>query len=145
MSDEQRFGSYLHHNAQVFDVVLLRLNQLVQNKPEQRKQRCELENLLNAPALLLKVVQYSHPSSHGLGSLLQLRVAGLHRSSLLRRRERGEAGVRSRLKSLQSEGEDERELHTCFSMSLESVCDGMMSISITKAIALFQEAGATTV
>lgn len=28
--------AHLHHDAQVFDVVLLRLNQLVQNKPEQK-------------------------------------------------------------------------------------------------------------
>lgn len=28
--------SYLHHDAQVFDVVFLCLNQLLQNKPEQR-------------------------------------------------------------------------------------------------------------
>lgn len=34
---EWRMLAHLHHDAQVFDVVLLCLNQLVQNKPEQNK------------------------------------------------------------------------------------------------------------
>lgn len=36
------FLSHLHHQAQVFDIVLLRLNQLIQNKPAQEKENISL-------------------------------------------------------------------------------------------------------
>lgn len=47
--------SHLHHDAQVFDVVLLGLNQLVQNKPEENKQRTvtSAEEMLSLSLVLL--------------------------------------------------------------------------------------------
>lgn len=29
--------SHLHHNAEIFDIIFLRLNQLIENKPEQEE------------------------------------------------------------------------------------------------------------
>lgn len=33
--------SHLHHDAEIFDVVFLRLNQLIENKPEQEERERE--------------------------------------------------------------------------------------------------------
>lgn len=33
--------SHLHHDAEVFDVIFLRLNQLIENKPEQEQKERE--------------------------------------------------------------------------------------------------------
>lgn len=96
--------AYLHHDAQVLDVVLLSLDQLLQHEPEQTQTAAELGQQQRSlrgrrgrrrPCGRGQPTSYSHPPPHGFGSPLHLGVPGLHWGALLRRGQRGEAGVRS--------------------------------------------------
>lgn len=93
--------SHLHHDAEVFDIILLCLDQLIEDKPEQGERERKGNCSGGKGRELVQRWQNSHSSSHSFGSLLQLRISGLDGGGLLWRGERGEAGIRSWFQSLE--------------------------------------------